>query len=137
MAKDVLVADSLSEEMLQAGRDLIKGLDSTTSQVQSAFWFFYPEEAQWRLILSSPLVGKEGPRRFYQRVVDFNNKTTQEYCISLHDISVNNIDNQLVQLIQSALQTDDKEVSAIRFSKNAINGTFIEDALVYRSCIRK
>lgn len=133
MAKDVLVTETFSDQMIKAGAKLIERLDAEKSEVKSAFWLFFAEEKTWKLIIASPLVGSEGPRNFYKRVISVNKKAdVDEGVISLNDIGVANIDFQIVQLLKSAIGTGDS-ISGIRFSRNTINGVFIEDSYIYRS----
>ena len=51
--------------------------------------------------------------------------------ISLMDISVVEDNDPLIFLLRKAVRTSEG-VSGIRFSQNAINGQFIEDAYIYR-----
>ena len=132
MAKELLVTELLSEQMISAGADLIKKLDGSSCRVKAAFWMFLPEEKTWKLIIASPLVKEEGPRKYYKRIIDANKEAeTDEEIISLNDISVSDIDNQLIQLLKTAISTGDS-ISDIRFSKNTINGVFIDDTHIYR-----
>lgn len=132
MAKELLVTELLSEQMISAGVDLIKKLDDSSCRVKAAFWMFLPEEKTWKLIIASPLVKEEGPRKYYKRIIDANKEAgTEEDIISLNDISVSDIDNQFIQLLKTTISTGDS-ISDIRFSKNTINGVFIDDAYIYR-----
>ncbi|GAW97465.1 MULTISPECIES: hypothetical protein [Colwellia] len=134
MAKDILVTEVLSEKMTKSGAQLIHRLDKLDSEVKSAFWLFYPDEKSWKLIIASPLVGKHGPREFYKRVVSSNKDASKnENIVSLNDVGVANIDHPIVQLMKFVIGTGENDVSEIRFSRNTINGTFIEDCLIYRS----
>jgi len=135
MAKDLLVTDMLTNEMTEAGAKLIARLDQADAQIKSAFWFFYPDKKIWRLILASPLVSSIGPRNFYHRILHANQETNEEPLISLHDITASTMTNKTVQLMKTAIDTGDHEISEIRFSKNAINGKFIDDSLIYRSSL--
>lgn len=133
MAKDVLVTEALSEQMISAGSKLVERLDASNSEVKSAFWLFSPEDRFWRFIVASPLVITEGPKNFYKRIVAVNQLATdEEWIISLNDIGVVGTDHQIVQLIRIAIATG-TGISGIRFSRNTINGYFIEDAFVFRS----
>lgn len=133
MAKEILVTESLSDSMIKAGAKLIERLDGSNSEVKSAFWLFFSEDKLWKLILASPLVDSLGPRKYYKKVVDANNDAEQEEdVISLNDIGVTNTSNQIVQLLKFAIRTG-SGISGIRFSRNTINGHFIEDSYIYRS----
>ncbi|MFH2047039.1 MAG: hypothetical protein ABIK92_18070 [Pseudomonadota bacterium] len=132
MAKEILVTELLSEQMVSAGADLLKKLDDSSCRVKAAFWMFLPEEKTWKFILASPLVKEEGPRKYYKRIVDASKDTgTEDNIISLNDISVLSVDDQLIQLLKFAISTGES-ISNIRFSKNTINGVFIDDTHIYR-----
>jgi len=134
MAKDILVTEVLSENMKKSGAELIRRLDNSNSDVKTALWLYFPEERNWKLIIASPLVGENGPKAFYKRIIDSNNEVNEEeYVVSINDIGVANIDHPIIQLMKFAIVTGENDVSDIRFSRNTINGTFIEDSLIYRS----
>ena len=119
--------------MIKAGAKLIERLDIEKSQVKSAFWLYISDEKIWKLIIASPLVDSEGPRKFYKRIVAANESAEKdEDVISLNDIGVTNTSNQIVQILKIAVGTG-AGISGIRFSRNTINGVFIEDCYIYRS----
>ncbi len=133
MAKDILVTESLTDSMVKVGALLIERLDSKNSEIKSAFWFYFPEEKTWKLMIASPLVNSEGPRDYYKRVVAANDLASEtEEIVSLNDIGVTNTSHQIVQLLKLMCHTGEG-ISGIRFSRNTINGFFIEDAYIYRS----
>jgi hypothetical protein len=133
MAKDILVTESLSGSMMNTGAKLIERLDAKQSEIKSAFWLYFSEDKTWKLIISSPLVDALGPREFYKKVVDANSLASEEEeVISLNDVGVTNTSNQIVQLLKFAIGTGGG-ISGIRFSRNTINGHFIEDSYIYRS----
>jgi len=133
MAKNILVTESLSDSMIKAGAKLVERLGLERSQVKSAFWQYISDEKIWKLIIASPLVDSEGPRKFYKRIVAANESAEKdEQVISLNDIGVTNTSEQIVQLLKIAIGTGDG-ISGIRFSRNTINGIFIEDCYIYRS----
>ncbi len=135
MAKDILVTDRLTDIMTNSAAHLIAQLDKNDAQIKSAFWFFNPEKKMWRLILASPLVSTEGPRLFYKRILNATKELGDDELICLHDITASTMSNKIVQLIKTAVATKNNDISDIRYSKNAVNGTFIEDSLIYRSSL--
>jgi len=133
MAKDILVTESLSDSMLKAGVKLIERLDADGADIQSSFWLYAEEDKIWKLIMASPLVDTEGPREYYKKIHVANSLADDlEETISLHDISVTNTSNKIVQVLKSAINTGNK-IAGIRFSRNMINGIFIEDSYIYRT----
>lgn len=133
MAQDILVTESLTDSMMKGGAKLIERLDAKNSEIKSSFWLYLSEEKTWKMIIASPLVDSEGPREYYKRVVEANAVASdQEEVIPLNDVGVTNTSNQIVQLLKSAIHTG-YGISGIRFSRNTINGFFIEDTYIYRS----
>lgn len=132
MAQNVLVTEALSEEMIKSGEELVERLDEANSEVKSAFWLLFPEERIWRLIIASPLVATEGPKSFYKRIVSANEGCGEQKTVALNDIGLADTNQQIVALLRFAIGTGNG-ISGIRFSRNTINGTLIEDAYIYRS----
>jgi len=137
MAKSVLVTGEFTEVMEKAGAALLRRLDTGQADVRSAFWFYFPDVKAWKLVIASKKVDSEGPREFYKRIVKANKAAAKdEYVLSLNDIGVTNLSNPIVMLIGIAVGTPRGAVGGIRFSRNTINGNFIEDAYIYRSSIQ-
>ncbi|CAM4153135.1 hypothetical protein [Vibrio neonatus] len=133
MAKDILVTKRLTDSMMEAGAELLNRLDASASDVKSAFWLFLSEEHVWKFIVASPLVESLGPRKYYKKINEANQLAKgTESVISLNDISVLNTNDSIVKVLNDALKTDN-DLSGIRFSRNTINGMFIEDTYIYRS----
>lgn len=134
MAKDIVVAGSLTDSMIKAGAKLVKRLDTLDACITSAFWLYISDEKLWRLIICSPKVDVDGPREFYKKIVLANNTATAvEKVVSLNDIGVTGPSNHIVKLIRNVVATENG-ISEIRFSRCTINGHFIEDSYIYRSC---
>ncbi|EGQ9765568.1 hypothetical protein ACSVUS_004841 [Vibrio alginolyticus] len=132
MVKELLVSETLSDAMINSGVQLVQQLDRAEADVQSAFWFYISEEHTWKLIFASPRVSEEGPRKYYKRIIEANKAISDKsQKISLSDIGVSTTDNSMVQLLSTMIKTD-SSINHIRFSKNTINGHFIDDVYIYR-----
>jgi hypothetical protein len=132
MVTEILVKESLSEEMISAGSDLIRRLDAAGSKISGALWFYETDSNDWRLIIVSPDVQAKGIRTVYEEVQAVLRATPDDQSIiSLKDISVVSPDDPLNSLLKFAIKTDNG-ISRIRFSRNMINGTLIEDSYIYR-----
>jgi len=132
MVENVLVKEILTESMIKAGEELTRILDQMNWPVTASLWFYFVEENQWKLLLTSPLVTKEGPKRGYQRVQEALGKFQQGIPkIGLQDVAVIDESHPLISLMRPAIRTGGG-ISGIRFSKNVINGQVIEDAYIYR-----
>ena len=132
MGKELVVREVLLGQMIEAGAKLVERLDQSQSNVQAALWLFLPEEKIWEMIVISPLVKTDGPRSFYKRILEANKRADElEPIISLNDIKVADTSNPLINVLRVAISTG-SGITGIRFSKNTINGTFIEDSYIYR-----
>ena len=129
--------------MIGAGRKLIEALDESPFKVTAAMWFYLSENDEWRLIIASPYIDKEGPKKSYEFIQDQLDKLSK--CIdvvallrsglssylSLENISVVSPSDDLIKLMRPAITTG-PGISPIRFTRNVINNTLIEDAYIYR-----
>lgn len=131
-----MVAQSLVDSKIDAGRRLIEELDLSDFRVDAALWLFREESANWRLILASPLFDSHGPKETYRRLQNILAKLDygphdQSKVIGLSEIQVASPKDELIQLLRVALRTG-PTLSGIRFTGNTINGVFIDDAYIYR-----
>lgn len=132
MAEDSLVKDSLTDTMIKAGADLTRKLDEVGWPVLASLWLYLPELNDWKLLLASPLVTTEGPRRAYESVqTALATIATEQAPLALSDIEVVEPSNYLIALLRTAINTG-PTINGIRFTRNVINGQFIHDAHIYR-----
>jgi hypothetical protein len=133
--------EELVSKQIGAGSLLIDTLDRSEFRVSAAMWFYMSENSEWRLMIASPYVDKNGPKKAYefiQNILDElpNNVSSGLYrplsdYLSLNNISLVGTNHELIKLIRTAIRTD-QTISQIRFTKNVINNVLIEDALIYR-----
>lgn len=132
MAKEIFMTQWFSEQMLLAGKSLIKRLDELDSKVLAAFWILDAEDKTWKLTIVSPLVENEGPRNYYKRINDINESAKpDEEVIALHDISVSDTDNRIVRAIKRSV-LGNAVLENNRLGRNTLGGVYIEDMYLYR-----
>ena len=132
MAKEILVRDVLTEDMIEGGRIITKFLDEGSLNPTASFWYFYPEEKIWRLMIASKKINTEGPKKLYSRIREILIKIPENKpSIKLKDISLIKDNEDLLSLLRIAIRTG-SGIFGIRFSRNSINGHFIEDSYIYR-----
>lgn len=133
MAKELLVTDALSEKMVQAGAKLVERLDADAANIKSALWLYFPDSRNWKLILASDSVETDGPRKLYEKIQGANRDAEEpEEIISLNDIGVTTPKHELISMLSMMIGTG-QGISGIRFTRNNINGLYIDDAYIYRS----
>lgn len=132
MVTEVLVKESLSTELIEAGAELTKQLDAALLKITASFWFYTTESNVWRLIIASPEVKAQGLRSTYKKVQTILQKIPREQVsLTLSDISLRDPSDPLILLLRSIIHTG-SAIGGIRFKGNVINGTLIEDAYIYR-----
>lgn len=132
MAENTVVKEYLSDAMIEAGARLTAKLDEANVPITAAFWFYDSEVNEWRLFFASPEVSTKGNTEVYKRIQPaLKALATEGFSISSLLIRLLDANDRLVRLLSSAVVTG-PGVSRIRFSKNAVNGHFIDDALIYR-----
>lgn len=126
MDKTVLV-----EKDIQEGKRLIEALDKADFQAEAAMWFYLTDSDEWRLLIASPFVEKNGPKKAYSFIQSVLAQLSPSSEIPLKDISVLSPKDQLISLLRTAIRTG-PGISGIRFTRNVINNRLIEDAYIYR-----
>ncbi len=131
MAKELVVRDHLTNEMIVAGDRLIKYLDKALAKIKASFWLLFPEK-DWKLVLVSPLIKSLGPKEIYKRIQNYENQADpDEEIIPITNIWIMTEDNEIAHSLNYFVKTHDN-ISNIRLSKNVLNGHFIEDLYIYR-----
>lgn len=127
-----MVVEALTQERIEAGDALIKGLDRANLAPEAAFWLYSSETDSWKLVIAEFKVATEGPSSVYRRIRERLNALSRfRHVLALEDIRLTTPDDNLVRLLRRVLQTGSKNVG-IRFKGNVIDGTLIEDAYIYR-----
>lgn len=122
---------TLVNKQIHDGARIIRALDAAGFNVVAGMWLYIPESMEWRLIIASPFVDLEGPKRSYDLLQRELKALQYDYSSYLGNISLVSPRDNLIQLIRTAIVTG-SGISKIRFRRNAINNFLIEDALIYR-----
>jgi len=132
MVTEMVVKESLSNEMISAGSELTRRLDESGFLVSAAFWLYESESNAWRFIIGSPELRTQGLKAAYKKVQAVVAAIPEEQStIPLKDISVLDSNDPFISLMRVAVKTGGG-ISGIRFTRNMINGVLIEDAYIYR-----
>ena len=133
MAEGAIIKEQLTGSMIDAGAELTKKLDESGLAVTTALWLFVPELNEWRLLFASPEVSTKGPRDVYEKIQQAINQLGEKAsAVPLSVVGLLDANADLVRLLKVSIGTG-LGVNRIRFSKNVINGHFIDDALIYRA----
>ncbi len=132
MVTETVVKEPLTKEMIDRGADLAKRLDENNFAASAALWFFNLDSGSWRYIIASPQVDSVGMKASYRKIQEtLGTLSNGDGSIKLRDITLLSPTDPLISLLKTAIRTGN-DMSAIRFSKNLINGILIEDAYIYR-----
>jgi hypothetical protein len=126
-----MVANTLTDQLINEGKNLIEVLDASGIKVDGALWFYFPDEGFWKLMLSFPNIKKEGPKSSYVKVQKALSKLKEKASLALDDVALMKLNAPLMHLLKIAVRTG-PGISGIRFSNNVINGQLIADAYIYR-----
>ena len=126
MAKEILVDDYIAEAIV-----LIEALDNDGFIIDSALWYYFVEADEWRLIIATPSVDKDGPLATYKKV----NKVIKEKNIFIETpfrkLTVMSPNDPLIKFLKLLIKTG-PTISKIRIQNKFINNIQIEDALIFR-----
>ncbi|HCC57523.1 MAG TPA: hypothetical protein DEQ47_09705 [Solibacterales bacterium] len=134
MAEDAVVVlkEQLTDEMVEAGAQLTQKLLDIGVPISVAMWFFVPETNRWRLLFSSPQDSK-GPRVVYEKIQQAREALGPDAeRLPFTAIGLKPTSDRLIKLLQREVPTG-TGLSRVRLSGNAIDGHYIDDALIYRS----
>lgn len=126
-----MVSPALVDTQIDDGEQIVKQLDEEGFDVDSAFWIFDPDKEKWVFVIATSLVAEIGPKKSYDKLRTSLEKLPQSIKSQLLEMSLVKREEFIVTLLKKALQTG-PGISRTRFTGNVINGTYIEDALIYR-----
>jgi hypothetical protein len=126
MAEAILV-----EPKIKAGAELLHILDTALGDVFAAFWYRDPDTEDWRLLIGSDVVDREGPTVANGHLVAILN--SREIGLSLFELALVGRNHPLVLMLKSLPKTGRKTLSTPMHVYRAMVGNhYIEDAYIYR-----
>ena len=118
------------EPDLAKGSQLIKALEGQGLAPKAALWL--SEESIWRLILEIPKLENTSVAAGYRRIQQVI-KTSPNSFPELADIMLVYSEFPLLRVLRRAISISGSGGDAqVRLTRNTFNGTFIEDAIIYR-----
>lgn len=125
MGKEILV-----DSDIEHGRQLLGALTMAGVPVNSALWYRFPESDEWRLVIGSEIVERDGPIKSYMRVQSLLADLKPASNLTLSDI-------MLVPSTESVVE-DLKRSAAPRRRSNArvleapeLSGVLVPGAYIY------
>jgi len=125
-----MVAKTLVDSDIDAGRRLIDKLDQANVPLRAALWLFDADFDGYRLLLSTPVYDQAGPSQAYQVVVNTINTLSQEDQSRLTGINIVGLSDELVNSLCRSVRLN-PGVKGIRYSGSS-GREYVDDAWIYR-----
>jgi hypothetical protein len=125
MAEAVLVSEDVA-----AGLELVKLLDQAGFPVTAAVWIYFPDAEEWRLVIRTPRAGKDLLEAYREVATAMDQKGDLRQRLNLARVKLVPPSDRTLQAMGQMIHADG--LNTIRFSRNVINGIYIDDALIYR-----
>lgn len=94
---DIVINQTLSDEMISAGADLTRLLDEAEFPFSASLWFFTPD-GTWRFVIASSEVRTRGPRWAYRQVQSVLSRIPNPHSkIPLKDITILDSDDLFIK----------------------------------------
>ncbi len=139
MAEEIVVKEPLTKELKEMGRDMSLRLLEKGFELVCSLWLYHPESNRWRLVLASPIVDREGPRKAYE-IIEQILQENWEMGIWLRDISAVSPSDPLVQALRSLGKIDllppkyaatPRDDVGRKYTRSRLGDIFVEDAYIF------
>ncbi|MEA2937741.1 MAG: hypothetical protein QOC56_1245 [Alphaproteobacteria bacterium] len=115
---------------IEVGRELVRILDEGGFPVTGAAWIYFPDDQEWRLVIRTPEAAKNLLDAYSEMARAMDAKGDLRERLDLTRVKLVPPTDKMLAAIGKAVQV--QGLSQIRFSRNVINGMYIDDALIYR-----
>jgi hypothetical protein len=126
-----MVEIPLADSQIRGGIELLNLLDKYNLSPDGAYWLYFNENKNWKLVLSTNSFSTYGPKKTYSKIQSILKKQGKDFAIKLSDIVLSAPHSGITNLLKMVINTN-KGISGIRFTHNMINGVPIPDAYIYR-----
>ncbi|MDX1578230.1 MAG: hypothetical protein R3266_07085 [Gemmatimonadota bacterium] len=121
----------LPEGLRQGGWQLIETLDAAGRGPDAAFWLWFPDVEDWRLMFAGGPLFEGGAKAAHRRLRETVQQLGRPGGLQLKHLGVAKEDARSVALIREAVYTG-PGIHGIRIRDNVIGGRRIRRAYVYR-----
>ncbi len=131
MAKEILVGQYLTDSMIDAGANLVEQVRKSDLRVVAAFWLYFEEAEEWRLVLVSKRLHKDGPLALYEELSNllYDEARRERYGISLINTTFMDAGDNLVRSLAS-VPHGGQLLENRRLTGFAFKGTYVPDIYV-------
>jgi hypothetical protein len=119
----------LSNPKRRDGAALIADLRKRGSDIGAAFWFYREELNEWRLILATPAIETQGPRRLLRQAAQFISGLNGGASLSLSDIEFESPNNPDVAVL--GIMIPSRESGSLTIRRENYGGVEFDKFIVY------
>jgi len=128
-----MAAKQLVESEIEAGKALVRALDSNAFDVQAALWLYSSDTEAWRFVIATPGVPQQLQQKYLEAAVIISNwrqNHPNEAILDLSNVRLVGPGEALIVGLRPIIQVNG--LGDVRFSNNLVNGVYVEDALIHR-----
>lgn len=130
MAEEILVKEPLTQDMIVTGEKLMRVLRSEDFELAALFWLYKSELNRWRLVVASPQVDREGPKKTYATIREIRSRHHDNLPnLGPFDITVIGTSEKLVRTLAGANQHIG--LSNSRWPDIYLDEEYVEDMYLY------
>ena len=126
MAETILVNSDID-----AGRELVSLLDEAGFPVTAAAWIYFPDVEEWRLVIRSPKAATNLQEALLELARAMDAKGDLRKRLDLARVKLVPPSDRMLEAMGKVTRII-SGLSTVRFSRNVVNGIYIDDALIYR-----
>lgn len=124
-----MVENTLVTEDIDAAGRLVTFLDEHGLRVRGALWLYDSDAERWRFVIAFQECRKD-VTSFYLDVAKATAKANAEDLLDLSRVDIVDSERSIFTALKGVIAVEGN--GRVRFSKNRINGVYLEDALIYR-----
>jgi hypothetical protein len=117
--------------LIEAGESLVRALDAAGAGPESAFWLWFRDVADWRLVLGGGPLAQYGSKIGQSRIRSLLDESDSFDPLTMAQIGVAKPDARVIRIMRSALRTG-PGIHGVRIRDNVLNGVRIQRAYIYR-----
>lgn len=124
-------SEELPAELTAAGESLLHALDAAGAGPDMAFWLWFRDIAEWRLVLGGGRLVRHGPQIAQSRIRRLLAESPRFDPLTMALIGIPRRGARVTETMRSALRTG-PGIHGVRLHDNVLNGVRVQRAYIYR-----
>ena len=127
-----MASEPLVTSEIEGGLKLLQVLDEAQFGIKAAFWFYHSDQERWRFVIAT----EDGDRNVEAKYLEAANAIAKARergasdLLPLDKVKITGAKDPLVKGLGMMIRMSG--TGSVRFSRNMINGIYVEDALIHR-----